>query len=470
MTHSENLKKFLADIPGSLEIHMKAIEEIRWDFNNPSLNDETKEIFNSVREEVFKIIDKLESVYKKFISNMVGHTMQQEIDKQSFELFPDSSPSITKVQFIRTKIIYEWISSFYKYAELSWNQLIPIFKIFSTYNSTKNFHERILNKYFKPNLDLNFDTRTLLNKIEQAYNCKIVGSYPRDPDLLVSNLIYEEGLNYDIISLFPEFTSQTKVPEKQNLSKKTEQEYYHTVVIGTKEWNRNDAYVLIVSDTDLKEEERKFYSSSFIILNPVENANINLAAAMVRKNAGIQLAGKYNKMVVTLLEFIANNILTKDFPNLCDDPQTFLYHIGPVVMWNIIQEDMQRRDFGFCYYVEKNNIIKFFPEFIIKKHIIDFWAEKFIDLKSSQVDSYMNYSKGVANIKEAYKLQFDAAASTKRRGTEQTLEEYLKENTGKFFGYRKAQIYRRFIQECVWGGIPEVNSTELVNRFSKLKV
>lgn len=469
MTYSENFRRFLADIPGALEIHIKAIDEIRWEFNNPSMDEDTKEIFDSVREEVFKILDKLESIYKKFIPNMVGHTMQQEIDKQCFELFPDTSPTMSKIQFIRIKIIYEWVSSFYKYAESSWNQLIPIFKVFSTYNSTKNFHERILNKYFKPILDLNFDTRTLLNKIEQAYNCRIVGSYSRDADLLVSNLIYDESANYDLISLFPELTSQPKTA-RLNLSKQLDPDYHYTALIGTKEWNRNDAYILVIKDSDLKEEERKFYSSSFVILNPSENANINLAAAIVRKNTGIQVVTKYNKMVVTLLEFIVNNLLTKDFPNLCEDPHTFLYHIGPVVMWNIIQEDMQRRDFGSCYYLEKNSIIKFFPEIIIKKHIIDFWAEKFIDLKSSQVDSYINYSKGVASIKEAYKLQFEAAAATKRRGIEQTLEEYLKENTGKFFGYRKAQVYRRFIPECVWGGIPEVNSTELVNRFYKLKV
>lgn len=470
MASNENIRKLLSDIPGVLSIHEKAIAEIRWEFNNPSLDEETKAIFNSVREEVFKILDKLDSVYKKFILNMVGHTMQQEIDKQSFELFPDSAPTMKKIQFIRVKIIYEWVSSFYKWADSSWNQLIPILKVFSTYNSTKNFHERILNKYLKPILDLNFDTRELLNRIEQTYNCRIVGSFSKDPDLLVSNLIYDEAANYELVSLFPELEIQKNKTFPKPSAKQFEQEYYYTAVLGTREWNRNDAYVLYVKDSELKEEEKKFYSSSFVILNPSENANINLAAAMVRKNTGVHVAPKYNKMVVTLLDFVVTNLFTKDFPNLCEDTLAFLYHIGPVVMWNILQEDMQRRDFGYCYYLDKNTIVKFFPETIIKKHIIDFWAEKFVDLKSSQVDSYINYSKGVANIKEAYKIQFDNAASTKRRGGEQTLEEYLRENTGKFFGLRKAQVYRRFIPECLWGGIPEVNSTELVNRFSKLKV
>ncbi|MCB1176393.1 MAG: hypothetical protein KDK36_02330, partial [Leptospiraceae bacterium] len=208
---------------------------------------------------------------------------------------------------------------------------------------------------------------------------------------------------------------------------------------------------------------------SFIILNPSENANINLAAAMVRKNSGFSAAPKYNKMVMTLLDYAAGNLFTRDFVNVCEDTTAFLYHTGPIVMWNIIQEDMLRRDFGFCYYVEKNNIIRFFPETIIKKNIIDFWADKFFNLKSSQVDAYINYSKGIASIKESYKALFDQAASTKRRNVNdnQTLEEYLKENTGKFFGYRRAQIYRRFVNDTIWGNLPEVSSSDLVHKFSR---
>lgn len=232
MASNENIRKLLSDIPGVLSIHEKAIAEIRWEFNNPSLDEETKAIFNSVREEVFKILDKLDSVYKKFILNMVGHTMQQEIDKQSFELFPDSSPTMKKIQFIRVKIIYEWVSSFHKWADSSWNQLIPILKVFSTYNSTKNFHERILNKYLKPILDLNFDTRELLNRIEQTYNCRIVGSFSKDPDLLVSNLIYDEAENYELLSLFPELEIQKNKIFSKPSAKQFEQEYYYTAVLG----------------------------------------------------------------------------------------------------------------------------------------------------------------------------------------------------------------------------------------------
>ena len=48
-----------------------------------------------------------------------------------------------------------------------------------------------------------------------------------------------------------------------------------------------------------------------------------------------------------------------------------------------------------------------------------------------------------------------------------SLERYLTENTGKFFGYRRAQVYRRFLNDCIWGYLPEANSTEYLNKFSK---
>jgi hypothetical protein len=463
-----NFQKFINDLPGALSLHIEAVEAILKGFQKGEANSETRDIFTSQKDEFIPHLKKLELVYKKFISNMVGHTMQQEIDKQSFELFPDSAPNISKIHFVRIKIIYEWVSSFYKVASNVWDIIMPAFKVFSTFETTKSFYEEIQNKYLKSLLDLNLDTKTMLTRIEKAYNCRIVGAFPRDPDLLVSNLIYEEELNYEFESLFPECkqTSEVKEISKPNFQRKKE-EFYYTDLIGTKEWNRNDAYILFVKSSDLEEEEKKFYSSSFVTLNPSENLQINLAAALIRKNSGFGLAPKYNTMVVTLLEFIFKNLFTKDFIDICEDNNTFLYHIGPVVMWNILQEDMQRRDFGSCYYVEKNSIIKFFPENIIKKHIIDFWAEKFFDLPSSQVDSYILYSKGVAGIKESYKNLFDQAAATRKKVTEEDLplEEYMKENTGKFFGYRRAQVFRRFISDCIWGGLPEVNSTELVNKF-----
>jgi hypothetical protein len=471
MATSSNFQKFLNDLPGALRLHLEAVDAIRAGFSRENLPSEAKDAFASQRDEFFPAFNKLETSYKKFISNMVGHTMQQEIDKQSFELFPDTSPNMSKIQFVRMKIIYEWVSSFFKVVNSVWDMVIPSFKIFSTFPITKEFHDQIQEKYLKSILGLNLDTKTMLSKIEKKYGCRIVGSFPKDKDLLISNLIYDEGVDFDFQTLFPELitTAKSKEVTKPNFSKKDEPGFFFTSIIGTKEWNRNDSYILHVKASDLKDEEQKFYSSSFIVLNPSENAHINLAAALVRKNSGFAAASRYNKMVVTLLEYAVGNLYSRDFTDVCEDTHSFLYHTGPVVMWNIIQEDMLRREFGFCYYVEKNSVIKFFPENIIKKHIIDFWAEKFYDLKPIQVDSYISYSKGVSSIKESYRNLYDQAASTRKRITEESIpiDDYLRENTGKFFGYRRAQVYRRFVPDCLWGGLHEMNSTELVNKFFK---
>ena len=69
----------------------------------------------------------------------------------------------------------------------------------------------------------------------------------------------------------------------------------------------------------------------------------------------------------TLINYAVDSLFTKDFINICNDTHSFLYHIGPIVLYSIIQEDLQRREFGHCFYVEKNAVIKLFPENMIKK-------------------------------------------------------------------------------------------------------
>ncbi|MDX1957145.1 MAG: hypothetical protein SFU98_01160 [Leptospiraceae bacterium] len=470
---NKNLGKLVKDLPTVLSFHITAVNGIRGVLTDSSQKVEVREILQAQYDEINSYLVKIDSSYSKFIENLVGAPFQREIDKQSKELFADSNLSKQKQDYVRIKIVFEWVSSFIKNAETSWNSIIGLTKIFNTYIETSSLQKKMESEFLTKVFDLNQDTKFFLNAIEAKYKCRIIGLYAKDKDVLISNLIFEEDKDYDMSKL-------VEKEEEEEISLKTiakpfskgapmKVEFHYTEVKGTKDWNRNDAYILYVKTNDVKEEEQKFYSSSFVILNPAENANINLAAALVRKNTGYAAAPKYNKMVTTLLEFIVSNLTTKDFNDLGEDTHSFLYHIGPVVIWNIIQDDLIRRDFGHCHYVEKNSIIKFFPENIIKKHIIDFWAEKFFDLKTPSVDSYINFSKGVASVRESYKILFDQAASTRKRISNESssIEDYLKENTGKFFGYRRAQVYRRFVSDCVWGALPENNSSELVNKFKK---
>jgi hypothetical protein len=464
---------FVKDLPGTLGVHLEHTNSLRSTLGNKSLPVSTKEIINAQIDELGGLFKSIEDSHKKFVASMVGHSMQSEIEKQVYELFPDSTPSSSKIAFIRMKIIYEWVSSFWKIADNSWNLIFSNVKIFSTYTETSSIYENIYSTILRDIFELNIDTRALLSRIEKTYGCKIVGTSTSDKSILMSNIIFEEEKNYEYASLFPnnEEALMSSRPLHTSLKESSkDDEYFYTIVRGTKEWNRNDSYILYLKVKDLKEEEQKFYSSSFVVLNPSENSNINLAAALVRKNSGYSAASKYNKMVSTLIEFAMSNLASKDFSDLNEDTNIFLYHIGPVVLWNIIQEDMIRRDFGYCYYVDsRNSLNKYFPEFIIKKHIIDYWTDKFFEIKSTQIDSYINYSKSISMIKDSYKILFDQAAATRKRGVgdNMSLERYLIENTGKFFGYRRAQVYRRFLNDCIWGYLPESNSTEYLNKFSK---
>ncbi len=479
-----NPQRFSTNIPITMQLHISSIENIRAVLFSGGISPDAREIIDSQKEDIEVQLTEIQAAYAKFIQRLVGQAMKDEVEKQTVELFPDEiNLKPQETEFIKLKIIYENIASFFKSAETAWNNVIGMSKVFSTYPITRPMYEKIQKENLSLLNILNDDTRALLSLIESNYDCHIVGPSKIDKRLLVSNLIYEDDKDFTFENLFknlpkieptpvvasttPKFSDRLAAQAKAKANPAQETDYYYTTIKGTKEWNRNDAYILFVKKEDLKEEEKKFYSSSFVILNPSDNNNINLAAALVRKNMGHSAAPKYNKMLQTLLDFAVTNLFSKDFVDLCDDTYTFLYHIGPIVIYNIIQEDLVRRDFGYCHYVDNNKIIKFLPDAIIKKHIIDFWADKFFDLKSAQVDAYINYSKGVSNIRESYKNFFENAASTRKRITNDpmTTEEYMRENVGKFFGYRRAQVYRRFVPDNVFGIMPEINSTELVNKF-----
>lgn len=465
--------QFSKDLPGTLGVHVEFTKSIIDIIGSRSLPNTTRDIIQAQDTDIKNYCASINAAYIKFIQPLVGQSMQMEIEKQTFELFPDLTPNSTNIAFIRMKIIYEWVYSFWKIADTNWNSLFSSIKVFSTFSETSSLYDSIYNNIFKDIFELNIDTKTLLNKIEKTYGCKIVGLSSSGKGLYASNLLFEDDKNYEFTSLFP--TGEFGTVNQGNfgstkLGSTSTEEYYLTQVKGSKEWNRNDAYVLYIKGQDLKVEEQKFYSSSFVILNPAENSNINIAAALVRKNSGYSAVTKYNKMVTALIEYAMVNISSKDFVDFGEDSEVFLYHVGPIVIWNIIQEDMIRRDFGYCYLVDnKNSLIKFLPEVIIKKHIIDYWLEKFFELKNSQVDSYITYSKFMSIIKDSYKNLFDQAAATRKRitGEAQSLNQYLVENTGKFFGYRRAQVYRRFINETIWAPLSEAGNTDLLNRLVK---
>jgi hypothetical protein len=479
----EKLNKFSEGFETSLQLHITVVEKLRSFFTYKNVEEDHKDILDGIKEDVFNNLVKIEDYYKKFIIPLNPISIRHELDRQFSEQFGEEEKEEKLVNYIRMKIYYEFLSSFLKGSLSAWENIHGFFKILTTYPTAKYVFDNLYREYFFIIQTLNQDMSSLLKLIEKKFSCSIIGSSPQDSSVLVSNMFYDEELDYSYKNLFSKPTTSsvisttpkpvvaTTTPETRKTvsvsSSKANPDFYHTEIKGTKDWNQNDSYVLFIQSKDLVEEQKKFYTSSFVTLNPSENLNINLAAALVRRNSGQALASKYTKMIQTLLEFIINNLFLKDFPYVTDDIHAFLYHIGPVVVYNIIVEDMNRRDFGFCHYVDNNRIIKLFPDVILKKHIIDYWADHFFDLKQDSVDSYINFSKGVSNIKESYKNFFDYAASTRKRGMneKQSIEDYMRENVAKFFGYRRAQVFRRFVPDSVFGSMPEVSSTELVKKF-----
>lgn len=469
--------KFAHELDETLEAENKLQEKLRLILSSSKIDDGLSEFFDDTENDIFVQLEKLDDLFLKIITPILKSDLILSLDREFLEQFGEEEKKDGMVQFVRTKLFYESLSSHLKQHDLIWKTIFGISKAFETYESTKIIFKKFESEIFNEVENFSKNLKSFLEKLEEEFSCSIIGSSKLNPNYLVSNLFYDDSLNYDLKKLFPKFEEKKTIstskpimnPIKQRVTVKLnlkETEFHHTYIKGTKEWNRNDSYVLFIKRTNLLEEQKKFYSASFVTLNPSENVNINMAAALVRKNSGQAQAPKYSKMIQTLLEFTTNSIFAKDFPYVTDDTYSFLYHIGPVVIYNIISEDMKRRDFGYCHIIENNKIVRFFPDTILKKHIIDYWVDKFIDIKTDLVDGFINYQKGVSNIKASYKSFFDHAASTRRGINEkQPIEDYMRENEGKFFGYRRAQVFRRFVPDNIFGIMSEVSSTDLVKKF-----
>ncbi|MBE7412767.1 MAG: hypothetical protein L6Q54_01880 [Leptospiraceae bacterium] len=454
----------------ALSFHKECTKSIRNLFDSRSIPIQANKIIQKHEYEFLSPLKEVEDAYDKLISILSAKIIQREIERKYKEIFPSENIKDSKKEFCKVKIYFENISSFSKITLSTWPIFESRLKEFRKIPETANIEEIIKTKILNKINLLDQSTEKFLSKLKTHYQCEIIESEKTTSSNLVSNIAYKLDKDYNISNLFNVQVKEKIQPvekiiifEKPEIpSVKNERKLsFRTRVVGTKEWNKNDSYVLEVEQSELTKEYEKFDYSSFVSLKPGEfDTPPTLASAMVRKNSGHTQRARYEQVIKALFDFITTNLGEKDFPKATDEPHVFLYHIGPVVIYNIILEDMSRRNFGHIYCVEKNSLSKIFPENIVKYLIIRYWNEKYLDISDSLVDSYIHFSKGVQFVRAYYKNLYDQGASTRKGliGESLDIDSYMKENAGKFFGYRRIQVFRRFVSNSIFGELLE-NST-----------
>lgn len=475
---SAGIDIFSANIDSVLGLHVTFAEAIQKSLNAEYHTAEAHRLIEKHNYELFSPLHEIEDAYAKFISVLSKHSMQREAERRAGAEFHGERLTASHIEFLKTKLILENIASFLKSVVPTWAVVEGRIRNLSANPETHIVRIQIEEVYLQRIWSLNATTEAFIERLKEYFHAQIIGSASDNPNQQVSNLLFDPEMDYDYRNVFEKKgnTSKAKtisnIPGQESKSKTSRTEiakenFFFTNVYGTKEWNRNDCYVLDVKKSEFFEEEEKFNHASFVILGPGDNTNLTLASALVRKNSGHGLAGKYFQMVQALFEFTITNIFSKDFPEIKADQLVMLYHIGPVAIFNIITDDMKRRNFGHIFYVEKNNLVKLFPENIIKKHTIDLWEKKFQDLNPISVDSYIDYSKSIQVIRTTYQELYNHAAATRKGAlyADNDFENYLQENCGKFFGFRRAQIFRRFVPGSVFSDMPEIITAAKITRF-----
>ncbi len=461
------LETFVRDISDVLNLHIKVTKFLRELLSEKTLSREASFIIQKHEYELFSPLKEIEDSFQNTISVLSKKTLPREIERKHNEIFPSEPTREHKKEFCKIKITFEYISTFLKIAIPAWVIFESRLKELKNNPETGLLEEKIKNNLLSKIKTLDKTTEEFLDKIKERFRIELTGSDGGLHEKLVSNIVYnpEENYSLNILLNIKESAEYTTDPKKtgEDIGAKIlpQDANYKTRLIGTRDWNRNDSYVLEIKQIDLKKEYEKFDSSSFISLRPGEfDTPPSLASALVRKNSGHSQRQKYEQVIKTLAEFITTNLIDKDFPKATDDSFAFLYHIGPVVVYNTIVEDMNRRNFGHIFLVDKNSLLKIFPDQIVKYAIIGFWNETFMEMTPALADSYIHFSKGVQFVRSAYKSLYDQGAATRKglTGISQGLDDYLKENAGKFFGYRRVQVFKRFVPNSIFGDLPDNNS------------
>lgn len=471
--NAPKIEAFVSDAAEALSLHIKFSKFLREFLSNRSLSRDAGFFVQKHEYELFSPIKEIEDSYESLISVLSRKTIQREIERKHNEFFPSEPIKEHKKEFCRVKICFEYISSFLKISIPAWMIFESRLKELKQNPETALLEEKIKEGILNKIKILNQATEEFLSKLGSHFHCEITGTGDAFHHKLMSNLIYKSEENYNLFTLFNvKEHQQVEMPEKKTDTKNSDSPVTHNAItsyktrlIGTKEWNRNDSYILEIKQSDLKKEYEKFDSSSFVALKPGEfDVSPTLASAMVRKNSGHSQRQKFEQIIRTLFEFITSSLIEKDFPKATDDSLVFLYHIGPNVIYNIIFDDMTRRNFGHIYYVEKNSLVKIFPEHIVKYLLIGYWNETFMEMTPARADSYIHFSKGVQFVRNYYKALYDQGAATRKGliNEIQDIDDYMKENSGKFFGYRRIQAFRRFVPSSIFGDLPENSS------FSKI--
>lgn len=231
-------------------------------------------------------------------------------------------------------------------------------------------------------------------------------------------------------------------------------------VKGTKSWNTKEPYVINI-DSELYKKEIKNLELSFVFVDePLDDLQIR---EKIKKEI-VQYIRKQNDNIISrYTEYIYKHIILviediiKSFKVDESLKPLFLYHIGPLSVYNVIIASMRFEKYGFCYrYLPGNRASRFYPTEFIKEKVLQ-WYEENINTLNIPCDSLQKYEeiKNMVTRKYQTALTYFNARHKEindRIGPEKNIsrERLFKLKGVDWYGIHSIEIFRRFIGRSIF--------------------
>lgn len=470
-----DLRAFRGSPDTVLYTHRSSAETVQQRLFSETLAPGARHAIEPYRARLTQHITSLLKNFKVFVETCGEEILLREIKRLERRYF-DTDPTPQQINFLKLKRIYEKIKTFQELARVDWREVFKVVDTLTVIEETRNM-ARILEKEVLRSIPLLM--RRTDHFLESVSSYMGGGEEARDPVTGSYRLAvkYNAELAYTIGHMLgDEIFQEAQEEEKKEETDETEESetfsgsiarnividtrekilnkssLISAPLLGSRDWNRTPAYSMEVPVRQYEECFENFKQSFIVHLEPgvlPANAASNQMAARLRSGSGESVMDDYVKLVFDLIEEVAQDLVGKDFPGL-DKPLIFLYHCGPIAMFNMLLLTMKQRQIGEIQYLDKSgNAIREYPQEMLKKLLIDWWRARFLPLGSEEIDSYINYSRCLDHVKKDYRILYNAGVEVRKKeqpmGLYSGLQRWMRENRARVFGIRRMEVFRRFI-------------------------
>ncbi len=413
-----NISIFKYSLNEPLKSHIFAADSMINFINSAQLNFDQQKVLEISKKELFGSLETIIHLHDKYFFALSDKNLQKEAEKEYFSYF-EGVTNNNKIQFLKTKQIYQMLQSFNIQVEKYWDIIHKLVQDMEAYPEMRKFARELLDQKVNAMLLLCDQTNELLVRLKM-----ILGTFKEEIDnysyQVTIHPTYQDGSNYSIKQAFQgqiadkRFaqlvvgkTEESSAVALQQDAKDTPSDVYHRKKkesqidksklgsiknfsldrveqsikhqdqakksgsdsrgfledliqleqIGRKSWNQSKFYQLSFSKKRVHEINERLKQAVFFTDSPGVTDE-----AKIRKKVIIGIARK-NRLTISkdVRDFLLKQVeinadeISQNFAIPLESRTLFLFHFGAGQMAEMLKKYLMNTKVGFCYIAEMQN-------------------------------------------------------------------------------------------------------------------